>query len=72
MLNAGLLIDDSNTTPIYDYKTMQFNSLEYNRRLNEWIAIKGYSDILKAIVMNLYSISPENRITHEELWGMVK
>lgn len=58
MINAGLLIDDSNIAPLYDYKMMHFNIFEYNRRLNEWISTKGYSDILKAIVMSLYSTNP--------------
>lgn len=58
MLNAGLLVDDANTTPLYNYKEMKFNHLEYNRRLNDWMTTRGYSDILKSIVINLYSLNP--------------
>jgi hypothetical protein len=53
MLNSGLLIDDSTVPALYDFKTEKFNHTEYNRRINEWVLARGYSDILKAIVLNL-------------------
>lgn len=51
---------------------MKLNYAEYNRRVNDWIVVRGYSDILKAIVINLTTTHSDNRIRHEELWNMLK
>lgn len=49
-----------------------YNNNELNRRINEFILTRGYSDILKAIVLSLLSQLPQERLTHEELWALVK
>ena len=40
--------------------------------MNDWILTRGYSDILKSLVINLCSLHPESRIMQEELWDLLK
>lgn len=64
MLGSGILLnEDSNSQEgelaglraphLYDYKKMAFNHTEYERRVFEWVFTRGYSDVLKGVVLNL-------------------
>lgn len=50
---------------------MRFNYTELSRRAQEWISSRGYSDILKGIVLNLLEIKDEDRLRHDEIWAIL-
>lgn len=68
MINAGLLKDDYN---IYDLKENRFNANVYDSRVRDWILVRGFSEVLKATVLNLISLNPMQRLTANELWSFL-
>jgi hypothetical protein len=68
MLNAGLLKSDY---AFYNLKDNTFNSSVYDSRIKDWILTRGFSEVLKATVLNLISLKPTQRLTAHELWGFL-
>lgn len=60
LINSGILNDEY---LIFDMKHNKFNPQEYDNMIQEWILTKGYSEILKATVLNMVSLNPMQRLT---------
>lgn len=60
LINSGILNDDY---LIFDMKNNKFNPQEYDNQIQNWILSKGYSEILKATILNLVSLNPMQRLT---------
>jgi hypothetical protein len=68
VLSAGIL---SNFSGVYNYKAKTFNTQTFRDLRSQWAKHERYSDIFKAIVLNLLDSNPGERLTDSELWDFV-
>ena len=57
---------------LYDLKKPKFNYSKYNQLIGQLRNDKRYSQIFKALVLNLCSIDEERRLSMEELWMFLR
>lgn len=68
VLSTGILKDFSG---VYNYKAKTFNTGAFRDLRVQWGQHERYSDIFKAIVLNLLDSNPGERLTDNELWEFV-
>lgn len=68
VISAGIL---GNFSSVYNYKTKTFNTQAFRELRRNWANSERYSDIFKAIVLNLVDTNPGERLTDSELWDFV-
>lgn len=68
VLYSGIL---ENFQPVYQYREKSFNMQALVDKKKTWGGSERYSDIFKSIVLNLVSVSPEQRLTLDELWNFM-
>lgn len=68
VISAGIL---GNFSSVYNYKAKTFNTQAFRDICRAWADSERYSDIFKAIVLNLVDTNPGERLTDSELWEFV-
>jgi hypothetical protein len=68
VISAGILDGFSS---VYNYKTKTFNTQAFRDLRRSWVENDRYSDIFKAILLNLVDTNPGERLTDSELWDFV-
>lgn len=61
----------NNFSGVYNYKAKTFNTEAFRELRVQWANHERYSDIFKAIVLNLLDSNPGERLTETELWEFV-